>query len=147
MYLSNFVYTLKELLIENDLKQSELSEKLGLGSSTISRYLLEKQTPDIEVAVKIADYFDCSVDYLLGFEDNYKDKTYHEYPPFSKQFLYLLDRFKISRYKLQKLTEISKSTMYYWQKGKNKPTMDNVIKLAKALDCSIDFVLGRIDFD
>ena len=65
MYLSNFVYTLKELLIENGITQSELAERLNTEPSTISKYLKEKQYPDIEMAVKIADYFGCSLDFLF----------------------------------------------------------------------------------
>lgn len=37
--------------------------------------------------------------------------------------------------------------MYYWQIGKSIPTMDSIIKLAKFFNCSIDFVIGRVDFD
>ena len=67
--------------------------------------------------------------------------------PYYRQFIKLLKNNKVSRYKLQKNTEISKSTMYYWQIGKSIPTMDSIIKLAKFFNCSIDFVIGRVDFD
>ncbi len=30
-----------------------------------------------------------------------------------------------------------------WSKGKTKPTIENIIKIAKTLNCSIDFILGR----
>lgn len=147
MYLSNFVYTLKELLIENGITQSELAERLNTEPSTISKYLKEKQYPDIEMAVKIADYFGCSLDFLFLLKDRKSNEHFHECPPFNERFLYLLDSFHISRYKLQQKTNISKSAMYYWQIGKTNPTMDSIIKLAKYFDCSIDFILGRVDFD
>ena len=33
--------------------------------------------------------------------------------------------------------------MGYWKNGKKKPNIDNIIKIANALDCSVDYVLGR----
>ena len=141
-----FTTNLNELLIENGLTQSKLAEKLNIDSSTISKYLSENQSLDIDIAIDIADFFNCSLDYLFGLSNENKSKTFVNRPPFETRFLFLLKHFKVTRYKLQKGTDISKSTMYYWQIGKSKPTMDSIIKLAKYFECSIDFVIGRTDF-
>lgn len=145
--MSNFVNTLNDLIIEKGLNQTLLAEALNIDSSTVSKYLSENQLPDLNIAIKIANYFNCSLNYLFGITDENKAKTFKNCPPFSERFLFLLKYYKVSRYKLQKNTEISKSTMYYWQIGKSTPTMDSIIKLAKFFNCSIDFVIGRVDFD
>ncbi|MDE7329706.1 MAG: helix-turn-helix domain-containing protein, partial [Clostridia bacterium] len=31
----------------------------------------------------------------------------------------------------------------YWKNGKTQPTVDSLYKISKALNCSIDFVIGR----
>ncbi len=145
--MPNFVNTLNDLIIEKGLNQTLLAEVLNIDSSTVSKYLSENQLPDLNIAIKIANYFNCSLNYLFGITEENKAKTFKTCPPFSDRFLFLLKYNKVSRYKLQKNTEISKSTMYYWQIGKSIPTMDSIIKLAKFFNCSIDFVIGRVDFD
>ncbi len=45
----------------------KLEETLGYGNGTIRRW--EKQTPGVDKLEAVADYFDVSVDYLLGREN------------------------------------------------------------------------------
>ena len=46
-------------------------------------------------------------------------------------------------YKIYNEGGISKSSYYEWKRGKSLPTVENLIKLANVLNCSVDFVLGR----
>ena len=57
---------LKELRKSNNLTQEELGKILGVGKTTISMYENGNSTPNDEIKLKIADYFNTSVDYLLG---------------------------------------------------------------------------------
>ena len=57
---------LKELRDETGLTQKELAKKLDVASSTIAMYESKKRTPDSHMLKKMADLFDCSVDYLIG---------------------------------------------------------------------------------
>ena len=60
---------LKELRILNNLSQMQLSLKTGLSQSAIAKWELGKTEPDLLTLWKIADFFDVSVDYLLGRKD------------------------------------------------------------------------------
>ncbi len=61
---------LRELRIENNLSQEELSKIIGVSKSTIGMYELDKRMPQKDnVLKKIATYFSVSIDYLLGFEN------------------------------------------------------------------------------
>lgn len=57
---------LKELRKENGLTQSDLGRILNLGKTTISMYENGNSTPNDEIKLKICDYFNISLDYLLG---------------------------------------------------------------------------------
>lgn len=140
---SNFVERLKEMMDYANLNALALSKILGCGHSTISRYF-GGTNPSVEMLVKIADYFQCSTDFLLGLTDDYVTDTYLPVPPFSERLPQLLNHFKITAYRLQKRTGIAESAMDFWKKGIRTPTLDSVIRIAKALDCSVDFVLGRV---
>lgn len=57
---------LKCLREENKLSREELSEKLKISYSSVSKYETNIRFPDKETLKKIADFFSVSVDYLLG---------------------------------------------------------------------------------
>ncbi|MED2978248.1 helix-turn-helix transcriptional regulator [Bacillus swezeyi] len=51
------------------LSQQALSDKLGLNRATYARYETGDNEPDYETLIKIADYYDVSLDYLIRGED------------------------------------------------------------------------------
>lgn len=52
-------------------KKIELSKATGIASSVITSYFTRGSAPSAIQLVKIADFFKCSVDYLLGREDDF----------------------------------------------------------------------------
>ncbi|MGN1367941.1 MAG: helix-turn-helix domain-containing protein [Aristaeellaceae bacterium] len=62
---------MRDLREDNDLKQSELADALGLGRSVISVYECGREPP-LDVIFKYAEYFDVSVQYLLGLTNEKK---------------------------------------------------------------------------
>lgn len=58
---------IQELSKERGLSVRELGRKLDIGETTI--YKWKTQTPKLDVLEKVADYFDVSVDYLVGRTD------------------------------------------------------------------------------
>ena len=62
----------KELREENGLLQRELASKIGVARTAITGWEGGTREPNIKTLVKLANYFDCSLDYLLGRVDNKK---------------------------------------------------------------------------
>lgn len=60
---------LKLLRLEEGLTQIELGKQFNLGKTAISLYENNERFPDKETLDKMADFFGCSVDYLLGRTD------------------------------------------------------------------------------
>ncbi len=60
---------LKELRLEKNINQSELSKIIGVSPSTVGMYERDQRFPDKDMLTKIADYFEVSVDYILGRTD------------------------------------------------------------------------------
>ena len=56
---------IKELRQENNKRQGEVANDLGLTQTAYSYYENDKREPDIETLKKIAQYFHVSVDYLV----------------------------------------------------------------------------------
>lgn len=61
---------LRILRKERGLKLKQLGEIIGVAESTVSLYEQGKREPDNATLKKLADYFEVSVDYLLGREEN-----------------------------------------------------------------------------
>ena len=63
---------LKEIRKSKKISQLKLAMDLNMNQNTISRYETGEREPGINELIKIADYFNISVDYLLGRTDNPK---------------------------------------------------------------------------
>ncbi len=61
---------IRELMHEQDLNQVKLAEKIGVKQNTISAWLLKKKEPCINSLWLLADYFEVSIDYLVGRVDD-----------------------------------------------------------------------------
>jgi len=61
---------LKELRKKKGISQLRLATDLNTTQNTISRYETGEREPGIDELVKIADYFNVSVDYLIGRTEN-----------------------------------------------------------------------------
>ena len=62
---------LRELRKSNNLSMKEFGLKFGLAESTISLYETGKRFPDPQQLIAFANYFNVSIDYLLGREDSF----------------------------------------------------------------------------
>lgn len=57
---------LKDLRIDADLTQQELSARLNVGQATIACYENGQREPHLSILTAYADFFECSIDYLVG---------------------------------------------------------------------------------
>ena len=63
---------LKELRQKRGLSQLKLATELNMSQNTISRYETEERQAGYNELIALADYFDVSIDYLLGRTNNPK---------------------------------------------------------------------------
>ncbi len=59
-------FRLKELRKRKKISQIRLAIELNLNQNSISRYENLEREADYETLIKFADYFNVSIDYLLG---------------------------------------------------------------------------------
>lgn len=52
-----------------NLRQIDVSLKTGIDQKTLSNYETGKTNPDSYALIKLADFFDVSIDYLVGRSD------------------------------------------------------------------------------
>lgn len=146
--LSIFAERLKELIIDGKTSPEKISDDLKHNVFDIYHWMSSnnKYMPSVANIVKLANYFKCSVDFLIGLtEDAELPNIKLELPKFSERFVYVLKKQGFNLYKLGKATGTSTTTYYRWINDIVVPTIDSLVKVSKALDCSVDFLLGRVN--
>ena len=136
---------LKELIEDTNLSLRQLEQVSGVSAMQYSRYL-RGNIPTIEVVLRIAKFFDCSIDYLFGLDDSKKLSQYKTYnydiSKFLPRYLELLKENNISHYKFSLNQPFNESILRHWQAGR-VPRLDIVYIIANHFGSSIDYLIGR----
>lgn len=61
---------IRELRENAELRQIDVANATGIDQKTLSNYETEKTNPDSYSLLRLADFFDVSIDYLVGRIDN-----------------------------------------------------------------------------
>lgn len=140
-----FIDNLKELIFETGKSLRQLAEESKVSAMQYSRYL-KGSIPTIDVTLKIAKYFDCSLDYLFGLSEDKNIKKYktfnYDISKFLGNYNKLLKENNITHFKLIKNSEFDESIIRHWKSG-SIPRLDAVYYIAKNLNGSIDDLIGR----
>ncbi len=67
-----FAERLKNLRVSKGLTMEQLGKDIGSTRATISNFENEQRKPSLDMLIKLADYFDVSIDYLAGRTDDPK---------------------------------------------------------------------------
>lgn len=93
------MFKLKELRLENGQKRSKVAKDLNMNAGTLANYENEIRQAPYDYLVKFANYYEVSIDYLLGNKDN-------EVPPKQKEQLNAVETQLINDYR--KLSDLGK---------------------------------------
>ena len=146
MIMSKFSESFTELLIEHNITPSAFAKIIGCGKGTISRYQNGQKLPSLDILLRMADYFQCSTDYLLGLEMELYPRTFQSVVPFQQRLPIFCQALSITKYQIEHKAKIAQSAIYKWQNGTGIPSVESLIKISQAFGCSIDFILGRSGF-
>ena len=141
--LSIFAERINELMFDNKTTPEALSKVLGVDLSLIYKYLRKEYIPSSPNAIRLANYFNCSLDYLVGLSEDTSMSFNKEDKPFSIRFQELLKEHNCTRYRVKKDTKLAKQSVDDWYNGVRMPTIDNLLVLAEYFSCSIDYIIGR----
>ena len=140
-YINGFQERLQELLVENDLSRLQLAKSLNISSTTINGYFNKGYYPKIEIAIGMADYFNCSLDFLFGLSD-VSDFSNRNKNSFFDNLNELIKLSKTSIAQTMKNLKMSEYNYYRWRDGLLPKTI-NLIDLAKDFDVSVEYLLGN----
>lgn len=140
-----FVENLQDLIFESGKSLRQLSIESGVSAMQYSRYL-NGSIPTIDVTLKIAKYFQCSLDYLFGLSDEKVSKNFSTYDYDISKFIgnynKLLLENNTTHYKFLKTSLYDESIIRHWKNG-SKPRLDIIYYIAHNLNGSMDDLIGR----
>ena len=84
---------IRDLREDRDMRQSDLAKATGIDQRTISNYETGKTSPDAESLIALADFFDVTIDYLLG-RSNYNFSSEKKKTKLIEQIQKLLEELK-----------------------------------------------------
>lgn len=76
--MSEFGDRLKELREKNQILSKNFANDMNVEPATVTNWEKGNRFPKEDMLIKIADYFNCSVDYLLGRTDNPQSIVYQQ---------------------------------------------------------------------
>ena len=60
------VKNLRKLRINKGISQQQLADVIGTSQQSVNKYENHRVEPDISALIKLADYFETTIDYLVG---------------------------------------------------------------------------------
>ncbi|MBQ8762205.1 MAG: helix-turn-helix transcriptional regulator [Clostridia bacterium] len=135
----NFSELILEVMNEKGKTIKDLENNNILSKNTF--YIFKDTAPSLNSIIKIANYLNTSIDYIIGntTENNFKKYKINQFNFYNK-LNKLLQSAKISQVKLCKDLEISRTNLSRWKNG-TQPTLNKLISLATYLRCYIDELL------
>lgn len=110
-------------------------------------YERDNYLPGVPTAMKIANCFDCTLNYLMGIDEEKimsKFSDTYDISKFYPRYEALLNNEGIKHFSLCKKINLNVSNLKNWKDGKT-PKMEPLIEIAQYFGVSIDYLIGRSD--
>ena len=143
----NFQNRFTELADElQEKSKSKRAKIIGISNTTYFNAYNYGIIPKTSSLIRIANYFDISIDYLIGNTDNERFEKSLQPVNFKERLIELQNEKGISTvYELSQRIHIHRNNIAQWNKLNCIPLIDDLIIIADFFDVSIDYLLGRTD--
>ena len=136
--------SITELLQDNHLCADALGKKIGVSGSIVARWIRENKPIKLHNLIKIAQLFDCSVDFVCGRADK-KGKFSAIPQTFPQRVIILIEESTETKGAILNKIGLNYNIVYTWSKGIT-PLSSSLIALADYFRCSVDYLIGISDY-
>lgn len=129
VYLAQNIKYLRE---QKGMSQRGLSDALGLSSSAVAMWEQRHRTPDIETIIKLAGYFEITLDEFV-----LRDLR-PPVPVYAGNILFLRKKHDCSQGDLADLLKVKQSTISLYETGRRKMSVDDLLIVADFFGVTLD---------
>lgn len=141
--LSKFNERLVELMEYKNIKSEQLAKEVGVTGSIVRRWTFNDTDIQLTNLLKVADFFRCSIEFLIGRADKILDfQPKQPVPNFNNAMRKALEYYGKTTYTVINETKIKGHHIHRWKNGSD-PRLSSLIELSNYLGCTIDFLVGR----
>ena len=146
MSISNtFQIRINELAEDCEVNKSDLPKLIGVDYRSLSNALNYGIVPTPRILIRIADFFNISIKYLLGTSDDEYFKKAKVKSDFKTRFDLLCNENNFTYYKVSKDLHFDQSYITRWLNKNYLPSLELLELLSDYFKVSIDYLLGRTD--
>ena len=152
-------HRLHDLRKDNNVTEYEIADFLHVAQNTYSQYETGKREIPIEVLSKLADYYNISVDYLLGrtdiktFTGKYFNNAFERFEnskqntsvSYQERIKLLRTTKDLSQTQVSNFLHIEQSVYSDYENGKTPMPAELLIKLAQFYDVDLYYICGITD--
>ena len=132
---------LNELLNEKNMPAASLANIIGLSGVAVRKWRRINTALKLEHLLRVAEYFDCSLDFLCGRTEEEKGFNKNVSPIFPQRLKEIIAHSKTPIDRISKETNLDRRNFYDWFNGM-PPVSSTLIILANYFDCSVDYLVG-----
>lgn len=144
-YSEKFKLRFLDLISDLDCKKSQIHKILNIDYNVYIKISEFGVIPKPAILIRIADYFNISIEYLLARSNEinfYKSETS---VGFLDRYNELKIEYNLTDYSIAQKLHITTSYTTNWKNKKYLPSIMNIIVLSEIFHVSIDYLLGRTD--
>ena len=134
-----------ELLEDLDCQKSKIPKLLNIDYNVFMKITEFGIVPKPVILMRIADYFDISVEYLLGRTVNSYFVKAETVETFLSRYRKLKAEKNLTDYAIAQKLHIATSYTTNWKNKNYIPSIYNLILLSEIFNVSVDYLLGRTD--
>lgn len=131
---------------EKDLSKKDFALSAGVNKDVIIRATVYGILPSVKTLVKIADFLQCSLNYLLGEEEQTLFVPSQAGENFYVRLKGLAEERQMKLSALSRFMSFAPNSVYEWIRTKSLPSLDYLLEIADFFDVSMDYLLGRTDY-
>ncbi len=137
---------LKDIREDNDINQEKMSEILAVNRSTYSLWELGINIIPLKSLCDFADYFDFSLDYVLGLTNDRKSKSSIkgiDLKVLENNMKLIRTKNNLSQENIAELLGVTQACITRYEKGIISISVPNLYKFAKEFKISINELCGK----
>ncbi len=144
------VFNLKkfhDIRVDNDLSQKEMSKLLQISEDAYSNYENGRSVMPTEIAVRFANYFKLSLDYLLNMTNKKNlvcEKNFNA-ADCSSKILSIRRQRSMSQEQIAKIVNIPQRTYSSYERNDRTIPLEFLFNIALKFEISLDYLTGRCE--